>query len=253
MNISGNKPELIQPGIFKDEPGMQAWFTLKNAGRIHSSETPPGLNLGFNTASGPEVVTKNRELLFKGLGLDPDRVAFGRQVHGTRIQFITNGGVYSGTDGLITNIPGLALAIQVADCAAVLLAEPEKRTVAAVHAGWRGAAGNIVPKTIKIMSSNGGNPSCMKAFISPCISSRHFEVDEEVAEQFPNEFVDRKSYKKPHVDLKEFLKYQMMQAGMKQEFIEVDGGCTIGDSKRFYSYRREKNKSGRMLGIIKLA
>lgn len=252
MNISDIKMDLIRPEIFKDERRVQAFFTLKNADKINTEETIPGLDLGFNTNSVTGITEKNRNLLFKELNLDPDWVAFGNQVHGTRIQFVTAGGVYPETDGLVTNVPGLALAIQVADCAVVLLADPEAKIIGAVHAGWRGAAGNIVLEAVKIMSRNGSELQNVKAYISPCISLSHFEVGEEIAEQFPDEFIDRGSYKKPHVDLKRFLNHQLLEAGIKPTFIEVDEGCTIDESERFYSYRREKENAGRMLGIIKL-
>lgn len=252
MNISAEKLDFIRPDIFSGETGIEALFTLKNAKTVNRNGEIAGLNLGYKTEAGAEETGQNRGLLFKELDLDPDWVAFGEQVHGTRIRVVTGGGTYTGTDGLITRVPNLALAIQVADCAAILLGDPEGRIIGAVHGGWRGAAGGILPKAIRQMKNLGGDPPDIRAFVSPCISLRNFEVGEEVAEQFPDDFVERENFEKPHVDLKAFLKYQMLEEGMNAEHIEIDESCTIADSDRFYSYRREGEQSGRMLGLIML-
>ena len=145
----------------------------------------------------------------------------------------------------------MALAIQVADCAAVLLGDSEAGIISAVHAGWRGAVADIVPKAVQKMVSLNAEPKNIKVFISPCISQKQFEAGEEVAEKFPDEFVDRNSYSKPHIDIKRFIQSQLLNAGIFEEHIEVHGSCTFSDSD-YYSYRRDGNRSGRMMGIIKL-
>ncbi len=102
------------------------------------------------------------------------------------------------------------------------------------------------------MKEAGAEPSRMRAFVSPCISRRHFEVGTEVAELFPDKFVDYESFDKPHINLKAFLEYQLMECGLAEGRIEVHAGCTVADKNSYYSYRREKEKSGRMMGIIRL-
>ncbi len=245
--------DLIRPTILNEETGIKAWFTLKNSDKVNSSGAIPGLNLGFNTDSKRKQVVANRDLLFKSLEVEPDWTAFADQVHGTHVKEITSGGIYPNTDGLVTQVPGLTVGIQVADCAAVLLADPVMNIVAALHAGWRGAVGNIISNGLQVMKDEGSNPSNIKAWISPCISQKYFEVGEEVAEQFPDIFVDRESYQKPHVDLKGFLKYQLTEHDLSDENIEVAEGCTYGDDESFYSYRRDKGDTGRMMGLIQLA
>lgn len=252
MDISSSRLELIRPDLFSGAEGIQAWFTLKNPGISDPNSEIPGLDLGTNTGSPEETIMENREQLYKILGLEPGWVALAGQVHGTRIRHVTTGGSYPETDGLITEIPGLALAIQVADCAAVLLGDPGRNVAAAVHAGWRGAAGGILPQAVHMMKQRGSDPFDIRAFVSPCISGKHFEVGGEVAEQFPDRFVDRKTHAKPHVDLKSFLKYQLLEVGLKELHIDLHGGCTVGEPALYYSYRREKKRSGRMMGIIKL-
>lgn len=245
--------EVIRPKIFAGQKEHQAFFTLKNAQLLNGEAYIEGLNLGYNTQEIPEVVTQNRGRLLAEFGIDPDWIAFANQVHSNRVIIVKEGGTFAETDALITQIPGLALAIQVADCAAVLLADPVTKTVAAVHAGWRGAAGDIVPRTLDKMEELGANPENCLSFISPCISVANFEVGEEVADQFPAQFVDANSFNKPHVDLKGFLAHQLKEVGLRDKNIEVHPACTIDKIDSFYSYRREKERSGRMMAVIQLA
>lgn len=244
--------ELIIPDMFRDSQTVDAWFVPKNEAYLHPEGEIEGLNMGFNTHDANRAVEENRKTLISHLGIASGEMAYADQVHGTRIQHITEGGTYAETDGLITQIPGLALAIQVADCGAVLLADEKNNIVAAVHSGWRGAIGGILSNAMESMVGLGADPAHIKAFISPCISQHHFEVGPEVAEQFPDKFVDTASFSKPHVDLRGYIANELIESGVPSSKIEVHPGCTYGDEHRFYSYRREQEKSGRMLGIIKL-
>lgn len=241
---------LIVPELIKEDEGIRAWFTLKNKKFRLPDSSIGGLNLGFNTPENKQVIAQNRLALLSDLKLDQEWVAYADQVHSNRVRVITEGGTYPSTDGLVTQIPGLTLAIQVADCAAVLVWDAGNKVIGAFHAGWRGATGNIIPKGIEQMIEQGGDPEQMKAFVSPCISLKNFEVGPEVADQFPDAFVDFKSYDKPHIDLKGFIKSQMTEAGIPGVKIEISEKCTIEESEQFYSYRREGMQSGRMMALI---
>jgi polyphenol oxidase len=240
----------IEPAIFSYD-SVTALFTESNRDNIHPGRTIPGLDLGFNTDSGEDVIRQNYNFLADVLGIEPLNIALSRQVHATSIKEVSKAGLYTDTDGLITAVPGLALGIQVADCAAVLVADTKQGVIGAFHAGWRGAAGGIIPKGLQRMKKLGADTSVMKAFISPCISLKNFEVGEEVSRQFPEEFCDYKSYKKPHVDLKAFIRYQLEKEGIPDNRIETASECTMED-ERFYSYRRERERAGRMLALIQL-
>lgn len=244
--------DLIKPRYAMENEGVKAWFTQKNADKVNVAGAIRGLNIGLNTGEDRDRVKANRAFLWKTLGLDPEWVAMGKQVHSNRVQYVSSGGLFEHTDGMVTNIPGLALAIQVADCAAVLLADAGNRVVAALHAGWRGAVGGIVPRGVALMQQYGADPKAMSAFVSPCISLKNFEVGPEVAVLFPAEYVDYESYKKPHVDLKGYIRMQLKEAGLPGKAIEIHPGCTIEGEHEFYSYRREQEASGRMFGIIQL-
>lgn len=251
MTNSTDKFDLRTPSWAGEENGLRAWFTRKNVAD-ELEQRIPGLNLGMSTGEDQEVVKRNRRRLFRKLDIDPNWVAMGSQVHSSKVQMVTSGGLYGETDGLVTTIPGLTLVIQTADCAAVLLADPENRVVGAVHAGWRGAVGGIVHEGIQRMKEVGADPATMYAYISPCISQRHFEVGPEVSELFPEDFVDSESYSKPHVDIKGFLREELEQHGLNTSRIDVDNDCTFDDEQHYYSYRREGDESGRMFGLIQL-
>ena len=145
------KFSLIEPALLAESEKVQAWFTLKNSKYGLDGTKIPGLNFGYNTKETKELVTANRLTLLSHLRLDPEWVAYADQVHSNRIQVVTEGGTYPSTDGLITQIPGLTLGIQVADCAAILLWDSTNQVIGALHAGWRGAAGDIVPMGIEKM------------------------------------------------------------------------------------------------------
>ncbi len=243
---------LIEPVIFKPHKDVEACFTEKNTDISGKGTKVPGLNLGLNTEEGQTAVEENVKKLFKHLDWDYSRLTLARQVHGNHVEFVKKPGIYENTDALVTNRPGLILGIQVADCAAVLLAAPEYGIIGAAHAGWRGALAGIVAQTVSKMKKLGARRDRMIAFISPCISLENFEVGTEVAEKFPDQFVDYESYDKPHIDLKSYIRHRLLEEGLLGNHIEVSPYCTMNDSARFYSYRRERNNAGRMLGLIKL-
>jgi YfiH family protein len=243
--------KVIRPAIFKDQKWINAFVTLKNRDLFGDERNIPGLNLGYHTQENPEVITQNRQALIHAFDMDEEWMAFANQVHGNRVKVVSHSGTFSETDGLITQIPGLTLAIQIADCAAVLIADPSSKIIGAVHAGWRGAAGYIIANAAEKMAQFGAKMEDCKAFISPCISVEEFEVGREVAEQFPPSFVDFRHYEKPHINLKNYLHHQLRQAGVRDENIDIHPGCTVQDDQ-YYSYRREKELSGRMMAIIQM-
>ncbi len=241
---------LLTPEMLEPEGNIRAWFTLKNEGFKRPGQSIAGLNLGFNTPEGKEQVAQNRLTLLNSLEIDPNWTAYADQVHSNRVQVISEGGTYPSTDGLVTKIPGLTLAIQVADCAAVLLWDAQNKIIGALHAGWRGAIGDIVPRGLGEMTNQGADIQYIKTFVSPCISQASFEVGMEVAEQFPDRFVNYTDFEKPHVDLKNFIRDQLLKAGIPKHHIEIREECTIEGASDFYSYRREGDQSGRMLALI---
>jgi YfiH family protein len=243
--------KIFYPSIFDGESDISALFSEANKEAVNTGSSVPGLNLGYNTNAEPTEVDRNFKLLFDEIGGDLNQLAIANQVHGSNIVEVSKPGTYDDADGFVTNKSELSLGIRVADCVAVLAGDPINGVIGAFHAGWKGAAGNIVPKGIDKMIQLGADSDHIRVYLSPCISLKNFEVGEEVASKFPEQFLDRKSYKKPHVDLKGFIGWQLLNCGIKMENVEISTHCTVQDSS-FYSYRRERERAGRMLGMIKL-
>ncbi|MFU8859983.1 MAG: peptidoglycan editing factor PgeF [Cyclonatronaceae bacterium] len=241
----------IKPLIWHNGQNLIVAFSQRQAD-LYPGDLIPGINLGLNTNEDAARVFEKREWFLNTLDIPVSSVAFARQVHSADVLYVKRPGTVDGADGFVTDQNGLALAIQVADCAAVFLADLAGGVIGAAHAGWKGAAGNIVLNTIAQMQAKGAKPDNMRAWISPCIGTARFEVGDEVAGQFPEEFVNRTGFKKPHVDLKGFIKSQLLISGLAGDRIYTDPGCTYDDSERFYSYRRQKERAGRMMGIIML-
>lgn len=243
--------ELFYPDIFNSESRFSALFTGANKEIINPGSSIPGLNLGYNTEAEPAEVDKNFKSLFDEIGWNRNQLVIANQVHGSKIIHVTKPGMYDDADGFVTDKAELSLGIRVADCAAVLAGDAVNGVIGAFHAGWKGAADNIVPKGIDQMIQLGANPDYIRVYLSPCISLENFEVGEEVATKFPEQFLDRDSYKKPHVDLKGFIGWQLLNSGIKIENVEISTDCTVQNSN-YYSYRRERGSAGRLLGMIKL-
>ncbi len=157
-----------------------------------------------------------------------------------------------GCDAVITNKPNVFACVSIADCTPVLIFDTKNKASAAIHAGWRGTVANIVTETLKAMQVNYGTKGedCL-AFIGACIGEKNFEVGEEVAIQFNDDVKRFDSEKKKYfVDLKKENKKQLLQFGLKESNIEISNYCTIADNDKFFSYRKEKGVTGRMLAVI---
>jgi YfiH family protein len=198
-----------------------------------------------------DVGLENRTKFLVSLGIDPGILATGEQVHGDNVMFVEKPGRYSATDALITENPNLALAVTVADCVPIFVADRTSNKIAVIHAGWRGTAKQITAKTIRLMCGKlNCNPQNIFAYIGPSASVCCYEVGREVASHFPDGVVKRASNaEKFMLDLKLANYHQLLDQGLSQENIEVSEYCTVCDTT-FHSYRRDGTESGRMLGVI---
>jgi polyphenol oxidase len=213
------------------------------------------LNLGFSSGDDLDTIKQNRKIFFDSLGISEDHLAWSKLVHGNKV-LVARGPVKGeGCDAVITNVPGVFCSVSIADCTPVLIYDKTSKAVAAIHAGWRSTASEIVMETINAMKDNYGTKGedCL-AFIGACISEVAFEVGEEVAEQFDSDVKYFNSIKqKFFVDLKKENKKQLMQMGVKENNIEISPYCTVINNDKFFSYRKEKGKTGRMLALIGVA
>lgn len=248
---------MLRPDIFRETTSVNAGFSTR-AGGV-STRPFATLNLGFHVGDDAAHVQENRRRFCRALRVDPARLATADQVHGANVQRVTTARHVPACDGLVTARPGLALAIGVADCAAVLLADAAAGVVAVLHVGWRGAVAGIVAEGVAAMQAEGAAPERLRAYVSPCIGPDSFEVGPEVAAQFDDTFVvapDEASdpdRTRPHVNLKAAIRGRLAAAGVSADAIEVSPHDTMAEPDTFFSYRAAGGTTGRMLGLVSLA
>jgi polyphenol oxidase len=181
----------------------------------------------------------------------PNNLAVAKQIHSDRVLSVDSPGVQGEGDALISNRPGVNVAIRTADCLPVLVADPRNRAVAAIHAGWRGVVSEIVPKTIEGMRRQfASRPEELVIAIGPGIGVCCFEVGPEVACQFESFFPDLDLSGRPKIDLIETIFRQMRRNGVNMEQISSAKLCSCCNPELFDSYRRDRGASGRMVTAI---
>jgi YfiH family protein len=174
-------------------------------------------------------------------------------------------GVVAGTgisvesDAVITNQSNVIIGVCVADCAPILLFDPEQKVIAVVHAGWKGTAAKLVSKTVAGMQSEFGSiPAKLQAAIGPCIQKCCYEVDEPVKKAFQQVGItwdlcaEQKTPGKWQLDLALSNKELLSLAGVSADAIQISEQCVCCHSEQFFSYRRDKDDSGRQMGFIML-
>ncbi len=210
------------------------------------------LNLGPFTTDDPSSIEKNLAIFCRDLDIRSSQLALSRQVHGDQILYVNSPGRYEGYDAMITEVPDVFLGIGTADCCPVLLWDPIKNAVGAVHAGWRGAANQILIKTIAEMNQMfDSNPADLCIYLGTCIGWTRYEIGEEVADQFPEVFL-RPGHQedKYFFDLKGCLFAQALAAGITTDHVTASLHCSFDEEELFFSYRRDGAQSGRMLSVI---
>jgi len=177
--------------------------------------------------------------------IDQNSMASLRQIHSNLVFSAGGAGCAGEGDALVTREPGLAVSIRTADCFPILLADPVTRSVAAVHAGWRGTAASVVLSSLSRMQSEfGTDPRDVYAAIGPGIGSCCYEVGLDVAQRFGKGEAGR-------LDLAAENRSQLIAAGVCPERIDAVGACTFCNPAQFYSWRRDHDPAGRMISFIR--
>ncbi|MFA6401740.1 MAG: peptidoglycan editing factor PgeF [Salinivirgaceae bacterium] len=196
------------------------------------------------------------------MNINSEQLVFAKQTHSANIQIVrekNQEAPYADTDGLITNVKGICLCIQTADCTPILLVDPIHEVVAAIHAGWRGTAQNITGTAISLMQQNfGTNPSQVIAYIGPCISQEIYEVGSDVYEAFSaHGLANEKIFKASNTPGKYYCNLNrantelLLRHGVLNDNIKTDNHCTYQQNELYYSARRDGGKTGRIItGIM---
>lgn len=197
-------------------------------------------NLALHVGDDPAAVTANRKRLAGAAGLPPDHIVWMEQIHGATVAAVDGPRTQpvEATDGLVTATPGIAVAVLVADCVPVLLADPVAGVVAAVHAGRVGAAAGVIPRAVERFRSLGGDPARSDALLGPAVCGACYEVpaamQAAVGSRLPGSAV-RTRAGTPGLDLRAGLTRQLTGLGVAS--VVTDPRCTAED-RELFSHRR---------------
>ena len=189
------------------------------------------LDHGFGTRTAP---------------LSQEGMATLQQIHSSRVLSVNSPGLAGEGDALVTNRVGIKLSVRTADCYPILLVDIESRVVAAIHAGWRGTSLGIVMEALKKMQAlrhTNAAPQHVWAAIGPGIGCCCYHVGAEVAQLFGQPHAGR-------IDLAEANRRQLIHAGVPERNIDLTQHCTFCEADQFHSYRRDKDRAGRMISYI---
>lgn len=262
--IKGGIPFQISPAL--EQAGIPHGFTTRLGGvseGIFSS-----LNLGNNRGDDQEKVRENYRRVCAALEMEMEKLVFSCQVHRDVVRPVTLEDVGKGldrpvdyeADGLITDVPGITLVVFGADCATILLSDPIRRVIAAVHAGWRGTALGIVSRAVESMVRDYGcERKNILAAIGPCISQCCFETGQEVPQAMTEALgedalpylkavEDGKSY----VDLKGLNALWLNRSGVLTTNIDISPDCTLCHPEKYWSHRYTRGERGSQAALISL-
>ncbi|MEO1654143.1 MAG: peptidoglycan editing factor PgeF [Bacteroidota bacterium] len=244
---------------FSRFPGLKHFVSTRKGG----ISPPPFDSLNTSLKNDqPDFVLENRKRLAQAVQISLEHFCFAQQCHGNQVSLVRQSdqgrGVYqydqgiAQTDALITQSNNICLVVGSADCVPILLYAPKARVIAAIHSGWRGTVKKILSKTLELMiTHHGAKPQEILAGIGPCIARNMYEIGEDVVKEVKNSFMDFENLlylnsesNKYHLDLKAANLVQLQAHKIPLENIEISSYCTYEDSDLFFSYRRQKGKTG---------
>jgi YfiH family protein len=276
--------DVVRVGGWEGYGWLRHGFSTR-AGGVSSVYGGNSLNLGWTKEDEPGLVAENRRCFLRSVGGDLRgeagqqngwRMVTLRQVHSAAVRRVgdealegrletAEGKAVLEGDGLITDAPGVMLAVGTADCVPVLVVDVEKRVVGAFHAGWRGTVAGITEKGVAMMRREfGSRVEDLRAAVGPGIGACCYSVGEEVRAEFGARFDYAEELfrvggeSKLYVDLWEANRRQLLTAGLGAAQIVVVGECTAcardarGDRK-YFSHRAERGVAGRMLSAVGVA
>ncbi|MDQ7857531.1 MAG: peptidoglycan editing factor PgeF [Armatimonadota bacterium] len=246
---------LLEAEAFRRFGASHAFTTRTGGVSVAPFET---LNLGRGVGDDPDAVRTNRARALAALGRSPDDHVEAAQVHGAAAATVDRrhrGATIPAVDILISADPAVVLAMHGADCVPLLLLDPVRGAVAAVHAGWRGAASDAAGAAVRAMArACGTEPAALLAAIGPAIGPCCYEVDGPVFDRFHawpwrDEVFHATGPGRWQFDLWQAIRRQLLAAGLRDGAVATVGLCTACHSALFYSHRRDR-RTGRTAGLI---
>jgi YfiH family protein len=235
-------------GAFAAQNGTHCSYRMFDRHGGVSGGLYASLNIGDRVGDETEAIQKNREKVKEKLAVS--RLLSAKQVHGIGIysltEPLTKDREVDGYDALITDLSGVGLMIQQADCQAVLLFDPLREVIAAVHCGWRGSVQGILQQVIAVMVENYGTaPADLQAVISPSLGpccAEFVNFRQELPMEFQQFMVEDNYF-----DFWQITRHQLMSMGMAKERIGAAAVCTCC-SDDYFSYRRASRLNGGLTG-----
>lgn len=241
------------------DPVRHGFFTRRGGA---SSGLFAGLNCGYGSSDQSEIVAINRARVAEAMGVAQAALLTVHQTHSTEVAVVRDAAQLPEigkmrADAIVTDQPGIALAVLTADCQPILLADAQAGVIGAIHAGWRGALAGVIEAAIGAMTDLGARR--IRAIIGPTISQRAYEVSEEFMDEFladdpgHHRFFAGGPNGRPMFDLPSYGLMRLREAGAEAEWL---GRCTYADPERFFSYRRTTHLNeadyGRLISVIRL-
>ncbi|AKT37222.1 peptidoglycan editing factor PgeF [Chondromyces crocatus] len=250
--------EALHSALLTKAGFAHAFFTRRGGVSVPPWDT---LNLAASTGDDPAAVRENLARVARHLGVPAEKVYFLSQVHGVDARVLTGDEARDEVltergDITLSATSGVACGIRTADCIPVLLADRNSGAVAAVHSGWRGTVAGAAAAGLLALRRLADPGARYIAAIGPHIEACCFEVGEDVAEQLAAcsslgaAAVLPREGAPPHVDLRRVVRAQLEAAGLDPEAIDDVPGCTVCDAARFFSFRRDGQRSGRLFSAI---
>lgn len=250
----------------KEHPDLVAGFTTKHGGL---SKAPfASLNFGFHVGDKQQTVCENRSRLAAQLDFPQEQWVGAQQTHETIIRKVTNADsgkgaftyedAFKATDGFYTSNPGILLTLAFADCVPLYFLAEKKRIIGVAHAGWKGTVTGIGAEMISILQNKEGiNPDEVQVVIGPSICGNCYIVDEPVIRHLQNrlEAVEEKPYNligdnQYQLNLREANRLILIEAGVREDHIKQTQLCTSCHDDVFFSHRKDKGQTGRMISFI---
>ncbi len=223
------------------------------------------MNLRFHCDDTRENVLENYRIISDTLGMDYKKLVLSKQVHEDVIRTVTeddagNGitreNAFTSADALITNKKGVPIVTLYADCVPLFFLDKRQGVIALAHSGWKGTVKRIGQKTVEKMKKDyGSRPSDILAAIGPSIQECHFEVGDDVAKIFIDEFGASTAVKygeKYHVNMQKAITAQLTQSGVPLANIDDCGICTYCNSSMLFSHRKTNGQRGNLGAFMEL-